>query len=75
MFQTQLRDPGNYVLDMYDVLDRTCAGNLTEGYIVVGYNPATNSGTGVRGVCSFSHNYRKKYHYTETSSSIDAIGN
>lgn len=73
-FQTQLRDPGNYVLSMYDVLDRNIANNLTEGYIVVGYNPAMNPGSGVRGVVAYNHNYSKKYHYTETSSSVDAIG-
>lgn len=74
-FITQLRDPGNYTLNMYDVLEQTVGSNLTEGYIIVGYNPATNPVTGFRGAVAMNHNYRKKYHYTETSSSIDSIGN
>lgn len=73
-FITQLRDPGNYVLNMDDILEKTIAKNLTEGYIIVGYNPATNPVTGLRGAISMNHNYRKKYHYTETSSSINSIG-
>lgn len=73
-FQTQMRDPGNYVLNMNDILEKSTAGNLTEGYIILGYNPAVNTTTGVRGICSFTLNYRKKYHYTETSSSVDSIG-
>lgn len=73
-FTTQLRDPGNYVLQMADILETTVKKNLTEGYIVVGYNPNTDPLTGIRGIIDFSHNYSKKYHYTETSSSVDAIG-
>lgn len=73
-FQTQLRDPGNYVLNMNDILEKSVAGNLTEGYIICAYNPAVITTTGVRGQVGYTVNFRKKYHYTETSSSVDAIG-
>lgn len=46
--------------------------NLTEGYIFVARNPDVTAS--VPGTISLQVRYTKKYHYTETTSSIDAIG-
>lgn len=76
VFNFQMRDPGNYTLNMQDILNLKSKANLTEGVILVGYNSAYKFSDPdyVPGDVEYSVTYRKTYHYTETSSSIDAIG-
>lgn len=75
VFNTQLRDPGNYVIKESDLINNmNYKGNLTEGYLVVFYNAMADPATGVRGLASLDVNYQKAYHYTYTSSSHDVIG-
>jgi len=76
VFNFQMRDPGNYTLNMQDILNLKAKANLTEGVILVGYNSAYkfDDPNYIPGDVEYSVTYRKTYHYTETSSSIDAIG-
>lgn len=71
-FNLQMRDPGNYVLNMSDLLDCNHKRFVTEGYMFVFYNPSRVAG--IRGDATIELNYNKKYHYTETSSSISQAG-
>lgn len=71
-YSNQIRDPGNYTLRMEDVLEMNCSRNLTEGFIFVVRNPDITAS--VPDPLNVTFRYTKKYHYTETSSSIDAIG-
>lgn len=72
-FNMQLRDPGNYVLPMEDLLNVDFKSNVTEGVIIVARNP-TEQSIGVPGACYVKCLATKTYHYTELSSSVDAIG-
>lgn len=72
IYSFQQRDAGNYVLNMGDIFNLKSKANLTEGVIFVYSNPnCTGSEPGGGNV---QLTYTKTYHYTETSSSIDAIG-
>lgn len=68
----QMRDPGNYVLNMDELLECDYKRYVTEGYIFVASNPGCEDG--VRGDVDVQCNYNKKYHYTETLSSQSYIG-
>lgn len=72
IYSFQQRDPGNYVLNMGDILNLKAKANLTEGVIFVYSNPNCVGSEPGGGVVQLT--YTKTYHYTETMSSIDAIG-
>lgn len=72
-FNMQIRDPGNYVLNMEDLLNNDYKANVTEGLIIVSRNPSEQS-VGVPGDTNVALLATKTYHYTELSSSIDSIG-
>lgn len=72
-FNMQIRDPGNYVLNMEDLLNNDYKSNVTEGLIIVARNPSEQS-PGVPGDVNVALFATKTYHYTELSSSVDAIG-
>lgn len=76
VYNFQMRDPGNYVLNMSDLLDIKAKANLTEGVIIVGYNSTYKfvDPDYLPGDVEYSVTYRKTYHYTEVSSSVDAVG-
>ncbi len=73
VYNTQIRDPGNYILRMDDVFNFRMKGGLTEGLIFVGYNPGMISSE-IPGNVNYECVATKTYHYTELSSSVDAIG-
>lgn len=72
VFNTQMRDPGNYVLRMDDVRNVDDRANTTEGYIIVARNPTVVGN--IPGKVSIRCHATKTYHYTELLSSVDAIG-
>lgn len=72
-YNTQIRDPGNYVLNMNDVLNVKSKNNLTEGLMFVAYNP-TYQNSAIPGDINCTIAATKSYHYTELSSSVDSIG-
>lgn len=78
IYSFQQRDAGNYVLNMSDLFDMKMKSNVTEGVILVFHNPATDTvttpGTFIPGGGQVQVTCTKTYHYTETTSSIDAIG-
>jgi len=75
VFNTQMRDPGNYNLKESDLINGVnYKGNLTEGYLVVFYNAMADPTTGIRGIASLDVNYQKAYHYTYTTNNNDVIG-
>lgn len=78
IYSFQIRDAGNYILPMSDVLDVKMKRNLTEGVIMVFHNPATDTvttpGTIIPGGYQAQVTCTKTYHYAETSSSVDVIG-
>lgn len=78
IYSFQQRDAGNYVLNMDDLLDIKVKSNLTEGVLIVFSNPnvdaVTTPGTPVPGGWLCNLTCTKTYHYTETTSSVDAIG-
>lgn len=72
-FNLTMRDAGNYVLNMDELLDIDHKRGVTEGYIFVATNPQYNA-TGNRYAIQCRMNYDKKYHYTETSTSQSQAG-
>jgi len=72
-FSTQIRDPGNYIITEEDLMTKTHGANLTEGYIIVAYNPSADTSTGIRGAVSLEINTTKVYHYAATLSTTDTI--
>jgi len=78
IYSFQQRDAGNYVLNMSDLNNIKMKSNVTEGVILVFHNPfvdtVTTPGTSVPGGGQVQVTCTKTYHYTETTSSIDAIG-
>lgn len=78
IYSFQQRDAGNYVLNMSDLNNIKMKSNVTEGVILVFHNPfvdtVTTPGTPVPGGGQVQVTCTKTYHYTETTSSIDAIG-
>lgn len=73
-FSTQLRDPGNYTLDEYGLLNFDHKRNLTEGYVCVFWNPSADASTGIRGAFNLEVNVKKSYHYSITETNDDVIG-
>lgn len=62
---------------MGDLLNIKVKANLTEGVIMVFSNPVVDNTTPSAPVpqpVSYTYTATKTYHYTETTSSIDAIG-
>ena len=78
IYSFQMRDAGNYVLGMEDVLNLQAKRNVTEGVILVFQNPfvdtVTTPGTPVPGGFQCQVTCTKTYHYAETSVSVDTIG-
>ena len=76
VYNFQMRDPGNYVLQMSELLDIKAKSNMTEGVIIVGYNSSYKflDPDYVPGDVEYSVTYRKTYHYTEVNSSVDTVG-
>lgn len=74
VFNTQLRDPGNYVIREDGLMENDVKGNLTEGYVFIYWNASADDTTGIRGTASLEVNIQKAYHYTYTSSNDDCIG-
>lgn len=75
IYSFQQRDAGNYVLNMSDLFDVKMKSNLTEGVIMVFSNPTMdNTSSPIPQPVEFCYTATKTYHYTETSSSVDAIG-
>jgi len=77
IYSFQQRDAGNYILNMGELLNIKVKANLTEGVIMVFSNPVCDNtvpGSPVPQPVSYTYTATKTYHYTETTSSIDAIG-
>jgi len=78
IYSFQIRDAGNYVLNMEDVLNVKVKQNVTEGAMLVFHNPRTDTvstpGTIIPGGVQVQVTCTKTYHYTETLSSQDTIG-
>jgi len=75
IYSFQQRDAGNYVLNMEDVLNMRSKANVTEGVILVFHNPFVSSlAEYIPGGFQCQVTCTKTYHYTEVSSSVDAIG-
>ena len=75
IYSFQQRDAGNYVLGMEDVLNMRSKANVTEGVLMVFHNPFVSSlAEYIPGGFQCQVTCTKTYHYTEVSSSVDAIG-
>lgn len=73
-FSTQLRDPGNYVVQGRDIGAYRHLKNMTEGYILVAYNPSANPATSVRGSVALEVNYTKAYNFCVIQENMDQLG-
>jgi hypothetical protein len=71
-FNTMIRDPGNYLLEMQDLRNLDQRANTTEGLIFVVRNPTVVGSIPGKAACRIRAT--KTYHYTEVSSSVDSIG-
>jgi len=78
IYSFQMRDAGNYVLQMSDMFDLKAKKNVTEGVIMVFHNPkvdsVTDPGNPTPGGLQAQVTVTKTYHYAETSTSVDSIG-
>ena len=75
----QMRDPGNYLFDMEQLLAQGSIPNVTEGIMVCAWNPDVDPTGGAGGIplplpVSYSYTCVKTYHYCENVVSQDQIG-
>ena len=71
----QMRDPGNYVIDMEQLVVQGSLPNITEGIMIVAWNPEVDTTSApVPGSVNYSYSCVKTYHYCESTVSVDQVG-